>query len=100
MLTLYVKYTAKNGCREQFLREAVEAGIVTAIRAEEGCMMYDYYLSAQDENVILLIEQWESEAHQCVHMQQSHMMQLRELKEKYVAETTLGKVELYDAFFG
>lgn len=98
MLTIYVKYTALDGCREKFLREAVEQGIVTAIRAEEGCLMYDYYLSAQDENVILLIEQWESEAHQRVHMQQSHMAALRELKEKYVAETTIGKVELSDAF--
>ena len=98
MLTIYVKYTALEGCREKFLREAVEAGIVTAIRAEEGCIMYDYYLSAQDENVILLIEQWESEAHQRVHMQQPHMKPLLALKEKYVAETTLGKVELCDAF--
>lgn len=97
MLTIYVKYTAKDGCREKFLREIVEQGILTAIRNEEGCLMYDYYLSAQDENVILLIEQWESEAHQRVHMQQSHMKPLMALKEKYVAETILGKVELCDA---
>ena len=57
MLTIYVKYIAKEGCREKFLREIVEQGILTAIRNEDGCIMYDYYLSAQDENVVLLLEQ-------------------------------------------
>ena len=98
MLTLYVRYTANEGCREKFLREAVEQGVVSAIRAEEGCVRYDYYLSVQDENEILLIEQWESDAHLRVHMQQPHMAQLRELKEKYVADTVIGRAELSNAF--
>ena len=97
MLTLYVKYTAKPGCRESYVRSIVEEGILTAIRAEEGCLCYDYYFSAQDENVVLLIEQWESEAHQRVHMQQPHMARLRELKEQYVADTRLGRVTLEEA---
>ena len=98
MLTIYVKYTAHAGCREQFLREAVEQGIVTAIRAEDGCIFYDYYLSVQDENVILLLEQWESAEHQRIHMQQPHMVPLMELKDKYIADVKLGKVDLHDGF--
>lgn len=97
MLTLYVKYTAHEGCREKFLREIVEQGILTDIRNEAGCLRYDYYLSAQEENVILLIEQWEGEAHQRVHMQQPHMKPLMEIKDKYIAETIFGKVALSDA---
>lgn len=97
MLTLYVKYTVHEGCREKFLREIVEQGILTDIRNEAGCLRYDYYLSAQEENVILLIEQWESEAHQRVHMQQPHMKPLMEIKDKYIAETIFGKVALSDA---
>ena len=97
MLTLYVKYTAKPGCRESYVRSIVEEGILTAIRAEEGCLCYDYYFSAQDENVVLLIEQWESEAHQRVHMQQPHMTRLRELKVRYIDSTTMGKAELHNA---
>ncbi len=98
MLTIYVKYTAHAGCREKFLREAVEQGIVTAIRAEDGCIFYDYYLSVQDENVILLVEQWESAEHQRIHMEQPHMKPLMELKDKYIADVKLGKVELQDGF--
>ena len=94
MLTLYVKYTAKSGCRENYVRTIVSEGILTAIRAEAGCIRYDYYFSAQEENVVLLIEQWETEEHQRIHMQQSHMARLRELKAQYIDATAMGKAEL------
>lgn len=93
-LILYVKYQAKPGCRETFVRQIVEKGILTAIRQEPGCLAYDYYFSAQDENELLLIERWQSAEHQRVHMQQPHMQQLRAIKEQYVDSTTLGKVRL------
>ena len=95
-LTLYVRYTAKDGCREAFVREIVETGILTLIRQEAGCLAYDYYFSAQDENVVLLIERWESAEHQRIHMQQPHMTRLREIKDKYIAATKLGRVRLED----
>lgn len=93
-LILYVRYQAKDGCREAFVREIVETGILTLIREEAGCLAYDYYFSAQDENEVLLIERWESAAHQRVHMEQPHMARLREIKETYIASTTLGRVRL------
>ena len=95
-LTLYVRYTAKDGCREAFVREIVETGILTLIRQEAGCLAYDYYFSAQDENVVLLIERWESAEHQRIHMQQPHMTRLREIRDKYIAATKLGRVRLED----
>ena len=55
-LMLYVRYQAKPGCREKFVRQLVEEGILTLIRQEDGCLAYDYYFSAQDENELLLIE--------------------------------------------
>ena len=86
-LILYVRYTAKPGCRESFVRDIVEAGILTQIRQEDGCLAYDYYFS---------IERWESAAHQRVHMEQPHMARLREIKDKYIAATKLGRVHLED----
>ena len=35
-LILYVRYTAKPGCRESFVRDIVEEGILTQIRQEDG----------------------------------------------------------------
>ena len=90
---LHVTYTAKPGCRETFVRQIVTEGILTAIRAEAGCLAYDYYFSAQDENVVLLIERWESEAHLRVHLTQPHMADLRKIKEEFVENTRLVKVQ-------
>lgn len=41
-LTLYVRYLAKPGCRESFLRQLTTEGIIDAIRREDGCLRYDY----------------------------------------------------------
>ena len=95
-LKLYVVYHAKPGGREMFVRTLVEQGVLTAIRNEPGCLAYDYYFSAQDENELLLIERWESAEHQRIHMQQPHMTHLREIKDKYIAATKLGRVRLED----
>ena len=89
-LILTVKYNCKPGMREVFLRTLVERGIVTAIRSEEGCLCYDYYLSVQDENVILLVERWRSAEHQRIHMQQPHMADLMVIKNEMVETTVLG----------
>ena len=93
-LKLYVVYHAKPGGRELFVRTLVEQGVLTAIRSEPGCLAYDYYFSAQDENELLLIERWQSAEHQRVHMQQPHMARLKAIKEQNVDSTTLGKVRL------
>jgi hypothetical protein len=55
---LHVTYTAKPGCREAFVRNVVTKGVLTAVRAEAGCLGYDYYFSAQDEDVVLLVERY------------------------------------------
>ena len=96
-LTLYVRYLAKPGCRETFLRQLTTHGIIDAIRREDGCLRYDYFLSVQNADEILLVEQWQTQAHQRIHLQQPHMARLRELKEQYVADTRLGRVTLEEA---
>ena len=95
-LILYVKYHAKPGCRESFVRQVVVEGILTLIREEKGCLAYDYYFSAQDADELLLIERWESAAHQRVHMQQPHMDAVRAAKAQYIDSTELGKFRLED----
>ena len=91
MLKLSVNYFAKPGRREEFLRRIVEGGILAAIRAEEGCLRYDYYLSCQNEDEILLREEWDSAEHQRIHMEQEHMKRLRIIKDDCIADTQLHK---------
>jgi len=94
MYTIYVKYTCLPGKREAYLQRVKETGIVDAIRAEDGCAKYDYYLSEKDPCELLLIEQWESKQHQQIHLTQPHMAAMREFKDDYISSTALGEIEL------
>lgn len=92
-LTLLVTYTAKPGQRETFLRSLAARGIPETIRAEEGCLQYDYFLSIERADEILLLERWASPEAQKIHLGQPHMATVRELKERYVEKTALRKLE-------
>jgi len=95
-LMLSVKYTAKPGRREEFVGKIVAQGILDAIRAEEGCLQYEYYFSTDREDEVLLLEKWASEAHQRAHMTQPHMAQLRAIKEECIAGVTLKQLQEED----
>lgn len=94
MYTIYVVFKSKDGLREKFIQKIKEEGIVDAVRKEDGCIRYDYYFSEKDPNEILLIEAWESKAHQQIHIEQPHMARLREIKGDYILSTTLGEFEV------
>lgn len=91
-LTLCVRYMARPGCREAFLRQLTTEGIIDAIRQEEGCLRYDYYLSVQQAEEILLLEQWQTEELQQRHLRAPHMDRLREIKAQHVADTQLTRL--------
>ena len=93
MYTIYVKFLCVPGKREGFIEKMKETGILDAIRAEDGCLMYDYYLAEKDPDEILLIERWETKEHQQVHIGQPHMAQMRTFKDDYIRSTELGEVE-------
>ena len=94
MYTIYVKFDCLPQKREAFIQKVKETGILDAIRSEDGCLKYDYYLSEKDPNELLLIEQWETKEHQQVHIAQPHMAQLREFTDNYITKTVLGEIEL------
>lgn len=94
MYTIYVKYDCLPQKREAFIQKVKDTGIASAIRAEEGCIKYDYYLSEADPNVLLLIEQWETKEHQRIHLTQPHMAHMREFKDDYISQTLLGEIVL------
>lgn len=94
MYTIYVKFTCLPQKRESFIQKVKETGVLDAIRGENGCVRYDYYLSEKDPNELLLIEQWETKNHQQVHLDQPHMHTLRSFKGEYITDTVLGEIEL------
>ena len=94
MYTIYVKMDCFPGKREAFIEKVKQTGVLAAIRAEEGCIKYDYYLSEKDENELLLIEQWETKQHQQVHARQPQMATLQSIKPDYVSHTVVGEVDV------
>ena len=90
-LKVLVTYTMKPGHRAAFLADT--AAIRPQVLAEDGCLQYDYYASAEDENKAVLVEEWESRDAQKVHMTQPHMAGIFKAKDDHVEETAL---ELFD----
>ena len=82
---LNVTYTMKPGLRAEFLREVSEHGIQKAVLAEEG---------VDEPDKLLLVERWTERTAQEVHMTQPHMVPLKEIKERCVADSL---VEKFDA---
>ena len=84
-----VFYTAKPGMREAFVREVADAGILDEIRREDGAIRYEYYYSAENEDGILLPEEWAGEKAQQVHLQKPHMERLKEMKGRFIGQTQI-----------
>ena len=94
MFRIYVTFHCLEGKREAFVNRLKDDGILSAIRAEDGCHMYDFYFSEKDKNELLLVEAWESRRHQEIHMTQEHMARFRVLKDAYIASSFLGEFDL------
>lgn len=89
-MKLLVTYKLKNPDAPGFLRELSALGIPEVVRAEKGCVRYEYFLPADGaEDRVLLVEEWENAELQALHLEQPHMKRLAEIKPHYVAETTV-----------
>lgn len=88
-LLLHVIYRCKPGMAETFVNAVREQGIQELIRKENGCLQYDYTLSLEEADTIVLLERWTSAEAQEIHMTQPHMVPLTELKNTYVNEVIL-----------
>lgn len=94
MFSIFVVYECLPGKREAFVERVKAEGIADEVRKEDGCLRYDYYFSEANPNELLLIEAWESQKHQQIHVEQPHMAKMREFKNDYVADTKVTEYEI------
>lgn len=94
MKILLVKYVCKEGLREAFFKAIKENQIDVLSRQDKGNLKYDYSYSAEEKNVLVLNEVWESDVDAQAHMEARHFAKLGELKAKFVDEV---KIEKYKA---
>ena len=90
-LTLHVTYTAFPGKRNVFLQAVQEARIPEITWQEAGCLQYNYCVSEENPDQILLTEQWTTEAQQQAHLKQPHMQRQQQIKQTCIAKTTVEK---------
>lgn len=86
-MELLVIYKLKENCADAFIKEIYENGIPETTRGENGCLGYDYFVSAEKEDTVVLIEKWENKEAQAIHLGQPHIKCLREIKDKYAVDT-------------
>ena len=93
-ITMNLRYTGTNGNALKFAEEMISSGTVDAIRAEEGNLRYEYYLSLDDPETILLIDSWSSQEAIDAHHATPMMAKITDLREKYDLHMT---VERYNS---
>ncbi len=83
MITVNIRYTGINGNARAFAAEMTATGTVAAIRNEPGNLRYEYYISLEDPETILLIDAWTDQAAIDAHHASSMMNTIATLREKY-----------------
>ena len=83
MITVNLYYTGTNGSARAFAEEMVQTGVVTAIRAENGNLRYEYFFPMDDPETVLLIDQWRDQEAIDVHHASPMMGQIAAMREKY-----------------
>ena len=84
-----LRYTGKNGSARAFAEEMTKSGTVEAIRKEEGNLRYEYYLSFDDPETVLLIDEWADQAAIDRHHASPMMKKIAELRDKYDLHMTV-----------
>ena len=88
-ITVNLRYKGKNGSARAFAEEMTTSGTVEAIRKEEGNLRYEYYLSLDDTETVLLIDEWTEQAAIDRHHASPMMQKIAELRDKYDLHMTV-----------
>jgi quinol monooxygenase YgiN len=84
-----LRYTGKNGSAKAFAEEMTSSGTVDEIRNENGNLRYEYYLSFDDPETVLLIDEWTDQAAIDRHHASPMMQKIAELRDKYDLHMTV-----------
>lgn len=88
-LLVNVSYIIKPGKRDEFLEKVREQQIIKASKAEPGNIKYEYYIPADTDNVLFLMEIWANREVQELHGKTEHYKRLQLLKQEYVTHVNI-----------
>ena len=90
-IVLHVYYTGEKA--KAFVEEMESSGLQAAVKSEDGCLQYDYFVPTQDAGVALLLEKWRDSSAIEAHNASENMVKLKATKAKYGLTT---KIERYE----
>lgn len=93
-LLILVTYTAKPALRTAFHQIILDEKLQEASRNETGNLAYDYFLSVDHADQLLLVEKWTDMKSLNEHRLLPHFLRLQELKNDYIKEVSVIKTEV------
>lgn len=88
MIMVTAKITAKSGEKSNIIAKAQD--LIKFSRLDSGCISYNLYASTDDENFLLMFEQWENLEDLQSHMQTDHFKAFGEATNDILA----GKMDI------
>lgn len=92
-IVLHVTYHCLPGRAEEFVRALKESGLQATVRGEDGCLQYDYHLSCEEENAVVLLERWRDAQALAIHGATDTMARIKAVKERFVVGTNVLRFE-------
>lgn len=86
-IVLHVTYRCLPGKAMEFVQVLREAGLPQTVRQEDGCLQYDYHLSCEQDDCVVLLERWRDRQALQRHSGQPHMAEIARAKTGRVQET-------------
>ena len=90
-VVINVYYRGDGGSVRRFVEEMVSEGVLEAVRAEDGCIGYEYFVSLDDPDSMVLIEHWRDEAALEAHARSENMKTIGLLKDRHCLSATVEK---------
>ena len=88
MIMVTAKITAKPDEKDEIISKAQD--LIDSSRFESGCISYNLYASTEEENVLLMLEQWENQEVLQLHMQTEHFQAFNTaIKDKLAGEVSI-----------
>jgi len=93
-LLMIVTYTTKPKMRSAFHQVILDEHLQEASRNEAGNIAYDYFLSVDRPDELLLVEKWKDQPALDLHKTLPHYLRLRDLKSQFIADVTVIQTHL------
>ena len=90
-VVINVHYRGSGGSVRRFVEDMVSEGVLEAVRAEDGCIGYEYFVSFDDPDSMVLIEHWRDEAALEAHARSENMKRTGSLKDRHSLSATVEK---------